>query len=149
MEACECWKYFCVLVWMLLPYVSFMKINQVVHFFKGGESKQGKHVAITQKTLSPPGLSVCVFVFFFFFFFLPHGMWWLSGKESACDAGAARDENLTSGSERSLEKGMATPLQYSGLENSMERGASRAAVNGVAESDMTEAAQHTCGILVL
>ena len=39
------------------------------------------------------------------------------------------------GRKDSLEKGMAgNPLQYSCLENSMNRGASRAAVHGVAES---------------
>ena len=130
MEACECQKYSCVLVWMLLPYVLFMKINQVVHFFKGRESKQGKPVAIAQKTLSPPGFPLSPF----FFFFLLHDMWWLSGKESACDAGATRDENLTSASERSPGEGHGNPFQYSGLQNSMERGVWRAAVDGVAKS---------------
>ena len=39
------------------------------------------------------------------------------------------------GQKDSLEKGMAgNPLQYSCLENSMDRGASQAAVHGVAES---------------
>ena len=42
------------------------------------------------------------------------------------------------GLEDSLEKGTATPLQYSCLENSMDRGAWQAIVNGVAESDTTE-----------
>ena len=37
-----------------------------------------------------------------------------------------------------LEEGMATPLQYSCLENSMDRGACWATVHGVTESDMTE-----------
>ena len=37
-----------------------------------------------------------------------------------------------------LEEGMATPLQYSCLENSMDRGAGWATVHGVTESDTTE-----------
>ena len=42
------------------------------------------------------------------------------------------------GWEDPLERGMATPLQYSCLENPMDRGAWRSAVHGVAESDMTQ-----------
>ena len=42
------------------------------------------------------------------------------GKESACNAG---DLGLIPGSERSPEKGNGNPLQYSCLENSMDRGA--------------------------
>ena len=38
------------------------------------------------------------------------------------------------GQEDPLEKGMATPLQYSYLENSMDRGAWQATVNGVTKS---------------
>ena len=38
------------------------------------------------------------------------------------------------GWEDSLEKGMAYPLQYSGLENSMDRGAWQATVHGVTKS---------------
>ena len=38
------------------------------------------------------------------------------------------------GGEDPLEKGMAYPLHYSGLENSMDRGAWQATVHGVAKS---------------
>ena len=42
------------------------------------------------------------------------------------------------GQEDPLEKGMATPLRCSGLENSMDRGAWQTTVYGVSkESDMT------------
>ena len=40
-----------------------------------------------------------------------------AGKESACNAG---DSGLIPGSERSAGEGLSYPLQYSGLENSMD-----------------------------
>ena len=53
------------------------------------------------------------------------------GKESACNA---EDPGLIPGSGRSLGEGNGNPLQYSCLENSMDRGAWRATVHGVAKS---------------
>ena len=44
--------------------------------------------------------------------------WWLSGKESACNAG---DASLIPGSGRSPGEGNSNPLQYSCLGNSMDR----------------------------
>ena len=52
------------------------------------------------------------------------------GKESACNAG---DQGLIPGLGRSPGEGNGYPLQYSCLENSMDRGAWKAAVHGVAE----------------
>ena len=46
--------------------------------------------------------------------------WWLSGKESACNA---VDVGLIPGSGRSPGEENGNPLQYSHLENSMDRGA--------------------------
>ena len=51
-------------------------------------------------------------------------------KESACSAG---DSGLIPGSGRSPGEGNGNPLQYSCLENSMDRGAWQTAVHGVAE----------------
>ena len=51
------------------------------------------------------------------------------GKESACSAG---DLGSTAGQGRSPGKGNSNPLQYSCLENPMDRGAWRATVHGVA-----------------
>ena len=53
------------------------------------------------------------------------------GKEPACDAG---DLDSIPGSGRFPEEGKGYPLQYSCLENPMERGAWRAIVHGVAKS---------------
>ena len=53
------------------------------------------------------------------------------GKGSACDAG---DLDSIPGLGRSPRGGNGYPLQYSGLENSMDRGAWQATVHGVAKS---------------
>ena len=53
------------------------------------------------------------------------------GKESICHAG---DLGLISGSGRSPGEGNGYPLQYSCLENPMDRGAWWATVHGVAKS---------------
>ena len=59
---------------------------------------------------------------------------WLRDKESAC---IARDPGLIPGSERSSGVGNGNPLQYSCLENPMDRGVWRAAtVHGVAKSHL-------------
>ena len=61
-----------------------------------------------------------------------HGLpWWLSSKDSACNAG---DWGLIPGSGRSSEGGHGNPLQYSCLEDPMDRGAWWATVPGVANS---------------
>ena len=48
---------------------------------------------------------------------------WHSGKESACNAGDAKDASPVPGFWRSHEVGNGNPLQYSCLENSMDRAA--------------------------
>ena len=52
------------------------------------------------------------------------------GEESTCNVG---DLGLIPGLGRSSREGNGYPLQYSGLENSMVRGAWRATVHGVAK----------------
>ena len=57
--------------------------------------------------------------------------WWISGKESACNAG---DLGLIAGSGRSPGEGNGNPLQYSCLENPMDREAWQTTVRGVTKS---------------
>ena len=59
---------------------------------------------------------------------------WLSGKESACNAGDATDAGSIPGLGRLPGAGNGNPLQYSCLENPMDRGAWWATVLGYAKS---------------
>ena len=69
---------------------------------------------------------------------LPKAIWtsnpWLSGKESACNTGDAGDLSSIPGSGRSPRGGHGNPLQYSCLENTMDRGAWQATFHRVAKS---------------
>ena len=72
----------------------------------------------------------------------------LSGKESACQCRRHRDAGLIPGSGRFRRGVCGNPLQYSCLENLINRGAWWATVHRVAQSrtwlDMTEVTWHTC-----
>ena len=60
------------------------------------------------------------------------------GKEQSASAGDVRDVGLIPGLGRSPGGGHGNPFQYSYLEDLLDRGAWRATVCSVAESDMTE-----------
>ena len=68
------------------------------------------------------------------------------GKESACNAGDTGDVGLIPESGRSPGEGHGNPLQYSCLENPMDRGAWRTAVLRVAKSQMwlKRLSMHAC-----
>ena len=71
----------------------------------------------------------------------PHGS---VGKESACNAG---EPGSIPGLRRSPEEGNGNPLQYSCLENTMDRGAWQATVHEVAKSrtGFSTAQHEVCG----
>ena len=60
--------------------------------------------------------------------------WWLCGKDSTCHAGDTENSGLIPGLGRSPEGRNGNPLQYSCLENPMDRGTWLAIVHGVTES---------------
>ena len=60
-------------------------------------------------------------------------------KNPPANAGEVRDVGLIPGLERSPGGGNSNPLQYSGLENPMDRGAWWATVHSIAQSDTSEA----------
>ena len=64
-------------------------------------------------------------------------------KNPPANVGDIRDLGSIPGSGRSPGEGNGTPLQYSCLENPMDRGAWRATVHGVAES-LTQLSTHAC-----
>ena len=59
-------------------------------------------------------------------------------KNLATSAGDLRDRGSVPGSGRCSGGGNGNPLQYSCLENPVDRGAGRATVHRIAESDTTE-----------
>ena len=67
-------------------------------------------------------------------------------KNQPASAGDSRDMGSIPGLGRSLREGNGNPLQYSCLENPMDRGTWPATVHGVAESDVTE---HRTGNITL
>ena len=58
-------------------------------------------------------------------------------KNLPANVGDARDEGSIPGSGRSPGGENGNPLQYSFLENSMDRGEGQAAIQGIAELDIT------------
>ena len=60
--------------------------------------------------------------------------WWLSGKESTCNAGGMGNAGLIPGVGRSPGRGNGNPLQYSWQEHPMDRGAKWATVHRIAKS---------------
>ena len=78
--------------------------------------------------------------------FAPHGRSFPGGSDGKESVGNAGDLGSISGSRRSPGEGNDYPLQYSCLENSMDRRAWQAIVHGFAESDLTEQLTytHTC-----
>ena len=98
--------------------------------WKGREKKWicGKHVL--------PCLILQLYFFKYLFIYFGGS----DSKESACNAG---DRGSIPGLGRSPGKGNGNPLQYSCLENSMDRGAWWATVHEVTESDTTEQIAHT------
>ena len=65
-------------------------------------------------------------------------------KNPTASAGDVRDLTSILGSGRSPEGGCGNPLQYSCLENPMDRGAHQAAVHSCRESDRTVVTYHAC-----
>ena len=65
---------------------------------------------------------------------------WLSGKESSCQSATA---GLIPGLGRASEGGNGNPLQYSCLENSMDRGVWQATVPRVTKSQTQLSTAHT------
>ena len=63
---------------------------------------------------------------------------WYSGKESTCQCRDAKDAGLVPGLGRSPGVGNGDPLQYSCLENPINRGACGLQSMCLKESDMTE-----------
>ena len=76
-------------------------------------------------------------------------LWWLSRKEYNCNEGDSRDAGSSPGLGRSPGGGHGNPLQYSGLENPMDRETWRAAVNRVTKSQLQlkrlNTHPHKCG----
>ena len=72
--------------------------------------------------------------YYYYFFTVTKCPQWLSGQESACNAGDAGDAGLIPGLGRSPGGGHGNPLQYPCLEIPMDRGAWQATIQRVAKS---------------
>ena len=91
---------------------------------RGAWQAIGHRVTRSQIRLKWLSMHACIYIYLG----LP---WWLSAKGSTC---WCRDVGSTPGSGRSPGEGNGNPLQYSCLENPMDRGAWWATVHGVTKS---------------
>ena len=66
------------------------------------------------------------------------------GKEPVCNAGVTGDAGLIPGLGRFPGGGRGNPLQYSCLEQPMDRGAWQASAHGAENSWTAEAIEHAC-----
>ena len=73
---------------------------------------------------------------------------WLSGKEPSYNTGDTGDLGCIPGLGRSPEGGHGNPLQYSCLENPMDRGALRATVYRVAKSQLKQLSSSSSSIYI-
>ena len=110
---------FQILNWLFTPSSSFFKLSSAVSFISQS-LRSGWHAYLH--------CSICVA-------WIPG---WCPGKESAHPCRNSKDASSIPGLWRPPQVGNGNPLQYSCLENSTDRGAWRATVPGVTESDMTE-----------
>ena len=85
----------------------------------------------TELNWTVPEYPTTTFAYVAYRFFEPRLPWWLNSKESACNAG---DSGSVTQSGRSPGEENVYPLQYSCLENSMDRGAWLSTVHGVTKS---------------
>ena len=76
------------------------------------------------------GMYVCVYIYIWLPIWLP---WWLRRSSSACNVG---DSGLIPELGRAPGEGNSDPLQYSCLENPMDRGTWQAIVHEVTKSQM-------------
>ena len=84
--------------------------------------------------LAPPGKPLSTYVYIIY-----GNLWWLNGKESTCNAGAA---GLIPGSGRSLAEGDGNPLQYLAQRISGTEETDRLQSLGLHESDTTRRPNH-------
>ena len=66
------------------------------------------------------------------------------GKGSSYQCGLGRNVSSITVSERSPERGNGNPLQYSPLEDHMDRGTWQAAIHGLTKGQKDPATEHAC-----
>ena len=128
------WKYWGVFSHCFFKYLSSLfALFLSLHIFRYSDIVS----QVTKALLFPPSLfCLCSSERIISTGWLPGGS---LGEESAY---SARDPGSIPGMGRSPGEGTGTPLQYSCLENSMDRGAWWSKVHGVSESDMTDRLIH-------
>ena len=108
-----------------------LKVEGGVSFFFQMESAQPVPFLPHTQAVSMAGSLFVNYVFMVWISRIPSFPGGSDSKESACNMG---DMGLIPGLGRSPGEGNGYPLQYSGLENSMDKGAWRATAHGVAKS---------------